>query len=103
MNENLKKLGLLIMNDEAVARKLEVCKTLEESFEAAKAIVGGYTADEYKTFLQALSSKVKEEETGALSDDALGSVAGGSFYDDFWCGFRQPIKAIGTIAKLFGL
>ncbi|MGN0648807.1 MAG: Nif11-like leader peptide family RiPP precursor [Oscillospiraceae bacterium] len=59
--------------DEALAKKLEACKTPEEAYEAAKE--AGLTDDieKFKTIMTAVNKKIK----GELSDEELDNVAGG--------------------------
>ncbi|MGN0648820.1 MAG: Nif11-like leader peptide family RiPP precursor [Oscillospiraceae bacterium] len=60
-------------DDEALAKKMEGCKSPEEAFETAKA--AGLT-DDFESF-KAVMTAVNKMVNGELSDDELDEVAGG--------------------------
>lgn len=74
MNENIKALLEKVSGDEGLLAKFSACKSVDEAFELAKELVGGFTKEE---FVEAMSA-LNEADSGDISDGDLTAAAGGN-------------------------
>ena len=73
MNENIKALLEKVSGDEGLLAKFSACKSVDEAFELAKELVGGFTKEEFVEAMSALSAA----EDADVSDADLSEAAGG--------------------------
>ena len=91
MNENIQALLDKLSEDEELLAKFEACETIDEIYELATGIVGGYTKDELWEALKSLNAA----EEGDLSDEALAEVSGGGLIKNVWKGVKKGAKTAG--------
>ena len=73
MNENIKVLVEKVSGNDEMLAKFSACGSVDEAFELAKGIVGGFTKEEFVEAMTALSAA----DDGDISDDELAGAAGG--------------------------
>ena len=91
MNENIQALLDKLGEDEELLAKFEACETIDEVYELATGIVGGYTKEELWEALKRLNTA----EEGDLSDEDLAEVSGGSIIKTVWKGVKKGAKTAG--------
>lgn len=74
MNENIKVLLDKVAGDEELLAKFSACKSVDEAFDLARELVGGFTKEEFVEAMTALSAA----DEGDISDEDLTAAAGGS-------------------------
>ena len=75
MNENIKILIQKVAADESLQAKMQAFTDMDEAYEFATSIQGGFTKEEFTDIMLKLSEKLNNDDE--LSDDDLASVAGG--------------------------
>ena len=73
MNENIKALLEKVSGDEELLAKFSACSSVDDAFELAKGIVGGFTKEEFVEAMTALNAA----DAGDISDEDLAAAAGG--------------------------
>ena len=73
MNENIKALLEKVTGDEGLLAKFSACGSVDEAFELAKSIAGGFTKEEFLEAAKALSAAAD----GDISDEDLATASGG--------------------------
>ncbi len=74
MNENIKNLLEKVSGDEALLARFSACKTVDEAYDLASSLVGGYTKEEFVEVMTALNAANDAD----ISDEDLAEAAGGS-------------------------
>ena len=74
MNENIKILLDKVSGDDALLAKFSACKTVDEAYDLASSLVGGYTKEEFCEVMTALNAA----DDADISDEDLAEAAGGN-------------------------
>lgn len=74
MNESIRVLLEKVSGDEELLAKFSACKSVDEAFDLARELVGGFTKEEFVEAMTALSAA----DEGDISDEDLTAAAGGS-------------------------
>ena len=74
MNENLREMMRIMAEDETLQAKMKAAPGPDEAYSVACSIHGGYTKEEFVSFMRELQDTASE---GELSDDDLAAVSGG--------------------------
>ena len=80
MNEKIKEFLQKVAGDEALAAKLEACKSPDEAYALASGMVEGFTKDEFVSVMEKI--KAATENGAELSDEDLSKMAGGVDWTD---------------------
>ena len=75
MNEKIKEFLQKAAGDEALAAKLEACKSPDEAYALASGVVEGFTKEEFVSAIEKLRAAAGND--AEMSDDDLGKLAGG--------------------------
>ena len=75
MNDNIKKLMQKVAADESLQAKMKSFTDIDEAYEFAMSIQGGFTKEEFTEIMSEISEKLRNNDD--LSDDDLACVAGG--------------------------
>lgn len=97
MNENLKKLFDTIKEDENLVEKFKACKSAEEAYEVATAVVDGYSIEEFKDIMLKIDKAAKQSGDMELADDDLNQVAGGLSTGDWLLIGGSAAAGVATI------
>ena len=74
MNENIKALLEKVTGDEGLLEKFSACGSVDEAYELAKGVVGGFTKEEFLEATKAFSTAAD----GDISDEDLATASGGT-------------------------
>ena len=75
MNEKIKEFLQKVAGDEALAAKLEACKSPDEAYALASSVVEGFTKEEFISVMEKI--KAATENGAELSDEDISKMAGG--------------------------
>ena len=93
MNENIKTLLDKVSEDEALLAKFSACKSVDEAYELAKELVGGFTKEEFTEAMAALSAA----DGADISDQDLAAAAGGEDLPTSVKQYADGTYAFGTV------
>ena len=95
MNEQIKQFLQKLAGDEALAAKLQACKSPDEAYALASSVAEGFTKEEFVSVMEQL--KASAGNSAELSDEDLSKMAGGSIDID-WSdvGLSAGYSAVGA-------
>ena len=93
MNENIKVLLEKVAGDEGLLAKFSACKSVDEAYELAKELVGGFTKEEFVEAMNALNAA----DDGDISDEDLNAAAGGS--NPVWESIKDVAQTIQKVTN----
>ena len=80
MNEKIKEFLQKVAGDEALAAKLQACKSPDEAYALASGMVEGFTKEEFVSVMEKI--KAATENGAELSDEDISKMAGGVDWSD---------------------
>ncbi len=87
---------MALLNDEAVLKKWEDCKSLEECYDVVKD-KATVSFDDFKTMMAIIVELAKETNDGLLSEEDLDAVAGGFSYSEWKLRNSEIMRDMATL------
>ena len=97
MNEQIKQFLQKVAGDEALAAKLQACKSPDEAYALASSVVEGFTKEEFVSVMEQF--KASAGNGAELSDEDLSKMAGGIDWTDV--AISAGASAAGTAIGLW--
>ncbi len=98
MTEEMKSFVEKLLKDEDLQKKLQACKSPEEAFGVAKAVVSGLSMEEFTDTMKKINDSAAKTTDGELSEEDLEHVAGGWSDDNTVSVVTATVGAAGPAA-----